>query len=130
MIPAKRLLSNAGEESLFELKPHVPRELESWVRDLRMQMIDKVEKEMRRKNMENPEQAVNVKRDRCSGRKCQPNVDEAESADYPFLLWRLLQLRGDNSLLVNMLLHTERGTKQRGNRQSNHPESWTSGSLA
>jgi hypothetical protein len=108
IIPAKRLLSKAGTENYLELKPHVPRELDSWAQSLRMQMIDKVEKEMRQKGMDNPEHVANAKRDRRDIRKSQPNIAGTAPEDYPFLLWRELQLRGDNSLLVNMLLVNNR----------------------
>lgn len=108
IISAKGLLLKAGMENRFELKPHVPRELDSWTQSLRIQMIDKVEAEMHRKTSENPECAANVKRDRRSIRKSRPNAAGTEPRDYPFLLWRVLQLREDNSLLVNMLLVNNR----------------------
>ena len=107
IIPVKRPAKSAKEDPL-DRKPHIPLELESWLRALRRQMIGKVEAQMRRILAENPAQTPPGKKVRGIGRNSPQVAEETEPGDYPFLLWRELQLCGDNSLVVNMLLVNNR----------------------
>lgn len=125
IIPVKRP-AKPGIDDPYDRKPHIPLELESWLRALRRQLIGKVETQMRKVLAENPVQATLNKKVRRIGRNNPPLAEEADPGDDPFLLWRELQLRGDNSLVVNMLLvNNRREGQSRGVIVSQTiPEGW------
>ncbi len=132
IIAAKRLMADTGNEDALERKTHIPRELESWLEGLRRQLTDKVEGQNRGND---PESRAHPPAGRMA-RQCRMNSpqdaegraqDDPNPEDYPFLLWRELQLRGDNSLVVNMLLvNNRREGQSRGVIVSQIiPEGWS-----
>lgn len=114
MVAAKRLMKKPGKADPLESSSHVPLELDSWLSGLRRDLLAKGEAQIRRNMLkkeavqfatENPIRQSRVKS--TPGEQEVPQ-DEADPEDSPFLLWRELQLRGDNSLVVSMLLVNNR----------------------